>query len=83
MMKDGDMFLKLSIMFQIIGGLGSGNNSVASMAMVISDAAPDEREMHIGLIEASTGLGFLIGPLWGSMMYQMGGYPAPFGFCGK
>ena len=70
-------------LFQIIGGIGSGNNSVASMALVISDAAPDEREMHIGLIETSTGIGFLLGPLWGSMLYQLGGYPAPFGFSGK
>ena len=37
-MKDGDQFLTLSFVFQIIGGFGSGNNSVASMAMVIADA---------------------------------------------
>ena len=43
-MKDGNTFLTLSFVFQIIGGLGSGNNSVASMAMVISDAEPNERE---------------------------------------
>ena len=33
------------------------------------------------MIETSTGIGFLLGPLWGSLMYQWGGYPAPFGFC--
>lgn len=82
-MKNGDTFLYLSFLFQIIGGLGSGNNSVASMAMVIADAEPHEREMHIGLIETSTGIGFLLGPLWGSLMYTIGGYPAPFGFSGK
>ena len=43
-MKDGNNFMILSFVFQIIGGLGSGNNSVASMAMVISDAEPNERE---------------------------------------
>ena len=73
----------MSFVFQIIGGLGSGNNSVASMAMVIADAEKDEREMHIGLIETATGVGFLLGPLWGSFMYIIGGYPAPFGFSGK
>ena len=68
-MKDGEDFLYWSFFFQIIGGLGSGNNSVASLALVISDAAPDEREMQIGLIETATGAGFLLGPLWGSFMY--------------
>ena len=68
-MKNGDWFLILSFVWQIIGGLGSGNNSVASMAMVIADAEKHEREQHIGLIETATGIGFLLGPLWGSLMY--------------
>ena len=68
-MKDGENFLILSFVFQIIGGIGAGNNSVTSMALVISDAAPDEREMHIGFVETSTGLGFLLGPLIGSLMF--------------
>ena len=67
----------------MIGGLGSGSNSVASMAMVIADAKKEEREKHIGLIETTTGIGFLIGPVWGSLMYQVGGYPAPFACSGK
>ena len=67
--EDGNIFLLLSIVFQLVGGLGSGNNSVASMAMVIADAEKNEREQHIGLIETSTGVGFLLGPLWGSLMY--------------
>lgn len=27
----------------------------------------------------ATGIGFLLGPIWGSFMYNLGGYPAPFG----
>jgi len=27
----------------------------------------------------ATGIGFLLGPIWGSAMYQIGGYSAPFG----
>ena len=67
----------------MIGGLGSGSNSVASMAMVIADAEKKDREKHIGLIETTTGIGFLLGPVWGSVMYQLGGYPAPFACSGK
>ena len=66
----------------MIGGLGSGINAVASMAMVVSGSKPSEREQNIGLIEMATGIGFLFGPIWGSAMYQIGGYSAPFGSTG-
>ena len=49
------------------------------MAMVVSGSKDSEREQNIGLIEMATGIGFLLGPIWGSFMYQMGGYSAPFG----
>ena len=73
----------MSFSWQIIGGIGSGNNAVASLAIVIAEAEKNEREKHIGLVETMTGLGFLLGPVWGSLMYYLGGYSAPFGFSGK
>jgi len=62
----------------MIGGLGSGSNSVASMSMVIAEADKNDKVRQVGLIETTTGVGFLFGPVWGSVMYQVGGYPAPF-----
>lgn len=53
------------------------------MAMVVSGSKPSEREQNIGLIEMATGIGFLLGPIWGSAMFQIGGYSAPFGSTGK
>ena len=76
-------FVFWSFVAQLVGGLGSGTNSVASMAMVVSGSKESEREQNIGLIEMATGIGFLLGPIWGSFMYQMGGYSAPFGSTGK
>ena len=67
----------------MLGGLGSGNNAVASMAMVVSTSDKSQRMHNIGLIETATGIGFLLGPLWGSVMYHIGGYPAPFACSGK
>ena len=81
--NDPYWFVFLSFTFQLIGGLGSGTNSVASMAMVVSGSKESEREANIGLIEMATGIGFLLGPIWGSFMFQMGGYSAPFGSTGK
>lgn len=68
----------LCIVFQMIGGLGSGNNNVASLAVVIADTPKSERVESIGLVEMAGGIGFLLGPVWGSVMFQIGGYPAPF-----
>jgi MFS family permease len=48
------------------------------MAMVVSNGDKSERVHNIGLIETATGIGFLLGPLWGSVMYHIGGYPMPF-----
>ena len=76
-------FLFWSFVAQLIGGLGSGLNSVSSMAMVVSSSKASEKEQNIGLIEMATGIGFLIGPIWGSAMYQLGGYSAPFAFTSK
>ena len=81
--KSANAFVFWSFVAQLIGGLGSGINAVASMAMVVSDSKASEREQNIGLIEAATGVGFLLGPIWGSGMYQLGGYAAPFGSTGK
>ena len=81
--KSSGAFLFWSFVAQLIGGLGSGINAVASMAMVVSSSKASEREQNIGLIEMATGIGFLLGPIWGSLMFQVGGYSAPFGSTGK
>lgn len=82
-MHDPDWFLFFSFVCQMIGGLGSGMNSVASLALIVSHSKESEREMNIGMIEMATGVGFLMGPMWGSLMYQIGGFTLPFGSMGK
>jgi len=76
--EDSDTFLLVSFISQAIGGIGSGINGTASMALVVSSSKKNDRERNIGLIEMATGIGFLFGPLWGSFMFEMGGYFAPF-----
>lgn len=67
----------LSFVARILGGIGAGANSTACMAILISFESKD-RERYIGLIEASLGLGLLLGPPIGSLFYYLGGYIAPF-----
>ncbi len=44
---------------------------------MISDSV-SRRERNIGMLEASIGLGYLIGPLLGSQAFQMGGFKLPY-----
>ena len=45
--KSANWFLAWSFLAQLIGGLGSGINSVAAMAMVVSGSKASEREQNI------------------------------------
>ena len=51
--------------------------------MIIAETKKEEREKPIGLIELMTGIGTLLGPVWGSIMYKVAGYAGPFGTCCK
>jgi len=57
--------------------VGSGLCASASLAIVTS-IDPDNREYNLGMVEAGTGIGLLLGPFIGSVAYTHGGYVAPF-----
>lgn len=71
------MFLIISFIAQIAGGIGAGANCTASMA-ILSSFETAEREEYIGYIEAANGIGLLFGPLLGAVLYTIGGYTMPF-----
>jgi len=81
--EDPDRFLRISFIVQAIGGIGSGANSVASMALMIAVSKKEERDRNIGLFEAFSGLGFMTGPLFGSFLFTIGGYVMPFACSGS
>jgi MFS family permease len=70
--------LGLSIVSQVLGGIGGAFNSVSSMSLLIAYSKKSERENNIGLLETCVGLGLLMGPLLGSILYNVGGYSMPF-----
>ena len=71
-----------SFLWKILCGLGSGLNSTASMAIIATHYRHD-RERTIGLMESSSGLGLLLGPIFGAILYSIGGYMLPFVSTGK
>ena len=71
--KDPDIFLLVSFVAQIFGGIGSGALATCSMA-VLGTFANEEREKYIGWIEVANGVGLLFGPLIGAFLYNLGGF---------
>ena len=66
-----EMAIFFSITSRILAGIGAGCSMTAAPAILVSEF-PDEIETVIGRFEASSGLGFLAGPLIGSLL-NLGG----------
>ena len=75
-------FVVLSFVFKFLCGIGAGINSTSSFA-IIATHYKEDRERTIGWMENSSGLGLLLGPTVGSVLYDIGGYMTPFFSMGK
>ena len=75
--NDKDDFIYYSFVWKFVGGLGSGLNATSSMAIVAS-YYKQEREKTFGLLESFSGVGLLLGPFFGAILYHIGGYVLPF-----
>jgi len=71
------LFIGLSFLAQIIGGVGAGLNSTCALS-IISSFFPTEKEFYIGILEGGIGIGMLTGPLCGAFLNSIGGYAMPF-----
>ena len=71
------LFVGLAILAQCLGGIGAGINTTCAVA-IITTSYPDEREQNLGILEGGTGLGLLLGPLLGGLLFYLGGYLAPY-----
>lgn len=74
---DKETFIIMSFVWKFFCGLGAGINSTSSMA-IIARHYKEEREKTIGMMEASSGIGLLLGPFFGAILYEIGGYVLPF-----
>lgn len=72
-----EAFIYYSFLWKFLCGIGAGINSTASMA-IVANHYKEERERAIGLTEASSGVGLLLGPFFGALLYEIGGYMLPF-----
>ena len=71
------LFIFMAFFAQTLGGIGAGLNSTCAMA-ILTSCFPEEREDNIAILEAGVGIGMLLGPLAGALLYTVGGYIMPF-----
>ena len=78
---DKQNFIIFSFVWKFLCGMGAGINSTSSFAIVARHYKND-REKTIGMMESSSGVGLLLGPFLGAILYEIGGYLMPFlAFC--
>jgi MFS family permease len=80
--EDKTGFIVFSFIWKFLCGVGAGINSTSSFAIIATHYKQD-REKAIGMLEASSGVGLLLGPIIGSILYEIGGYTLPFIGTGK
>jgi MFS family permease len=63
------LFIILSFMFRLLGGVACACISVSAYAMV-SIKYPTNVQAKISLLEAANGAGLMVGPIFGGLIYQ-------------
>ena len=74
-MCDRVPFLILSIFSRVLGGIGTGCIFTSIISVFISDY-PEQIQTMLGRMEASVGVGFIMGPLVGTIVYIIDLLPA-------
>ena len=67
----------MSFLWKFMCGTGAGINATAQMA-IVTTYYKESKEKAIGLTEAASGVGLLLGPFFGALLYEIGGYMLPF-----
>jgi len=74
---DGVMFILISFVGRICMGLGGSSILISTFAMIAS-LYHDSMEAKIGISESLGGIGLIIGPLVGGLIYAAAGYSGVF-----
>jgi MFS family permease len=76
------MFIVLGFLFRVLGGIALAFNSTACYSILSSDYKPSFQSA-VGMLETSTGLGIIIGPLITTAFYVLFGASWAFTITGS
>ena len=74
---DNDVFIAYCFVLRIVLAIGCTASTTSGFAITAS-VFPDHIATIFGLLETATGLGMMVGPAFGGVMYQFGGFSLPF-----
>ena len=80
--EDGRLFLAFSYILRIIEGCGSAGLYTASFSFIVKYFPANSAPMF-GLLETFSGLGMVLGPFLGGLLYETGGFTLPFSILGS
>ena len=78
---NANTFIALSFIIRIIEAFGNSAFLSSSFTMV-AKVFPANVSTMFGVVEMAFGVGMIIGPTVGGVLYQFGGYTLPFGVLG-
>ena len=64
------IIIAYAILLRLVQGASSAFVQVTCYSIATNDF-PEQKEMLVGLVEAMTGVGLLVGPILGSVLYEM------------
>ncbi|CEF64355.1 MFS-type transporter SLC18B1 [Strongyloides ratti] len=75
--NDSDIFFYTSVLLRLLQSLGNAMYFTCTFA-IVTKKFPELSSSMLGLTETCAGIGFTLGPLFGGILYDVGGYKLPF-----
>ena len=75
--EDNTIYICLSFIIRLLQGFSSSSIQTTCYS-ICTNFYPDKKEALVGYIEAVTGIGMIMGPIIGSILYSMGGFSFTF-----
>ena len=73
-----DWFITVSFLIQIFTGIAQTTLTIGEQCLLLRYSEKGEREKNLGKFRVASGLGGMISPILGSVMYACGGFIAAF-----
>ncbi|XP_076457068.1 MFS-type transporter SLC18B1-like isoform X2 [Babylonia areolata] len=77
MVPAGDTFIALTFLLRSVMALGSAAFITASFTLAVN-SFPDNVSVVYAMLEVFGGLGYMVGPTLGGVLYDLGGFSLPF-----
>ncbi|XP_076456668.1 MFS-type transporter SLC18B1-like isoform X2 [Babylonia areolata] len=77
MVAAGDTFITLTFVLRSVMALGAAGFSTASFSLA-AYSFPDQVSVVYAVLEVFTGVGYMLGPVLGGFLYDLGGFGLPF-----